>query len=156
MDPPPVSVNDSSAGPDSSQRQQPLLERSSAFWTIEPVRCRPWAEGEPLEERVTVSSETRSSTMLSRSKACLWITFYLHVWWCVRGGGAQNAKDGKFGKFGLSRPSRSNSGPTVLRNDPCLRSDCVRTFIYFCFLFFYSGVFMDRTKVLERGRRVRR
>lgn len=126
-------MTDSSAGA--------IREWSSGLCSIEPVRCRPWAEGEALEERVTVSSETRSSTMLSRSKACVWITFYVHVWWRVRVGGAQNAKDGKFGKFGLS-PSVPvqiwTHGSPERAVVPPPRSDWVRTLFLF-FFFFYSG-----------------
>lgn len=99
-----------------------IREWSGGLWSVEAVRCRPW-EAEPPAERVTVYREPRSGAMLSRSKACLWITFYLRLCCSVRGGGAQNAKDGKFGKFGLSRLSRSNSGHSDLRTEPsCLGS----------------------------------
>ena len=49
--------------------------------------------------------------MLSRSIPCLWITFYLYLSSHVYSGEAQNAKEGKFLKFGLSIPPRSRQHP---------------------------------------------
>lgn len=55
--------------------------------------------------------------MISRSISCLWITFCLHVCCYVDSGEAQNAKEGKFLKFGLSSiPLRLQTCAKMNRN----------------------------------------
>ena len=58
--------------------------------------------------------------MLSRSIPSLWITVFLHFCYYVGSGEAQNAKEGKFVKFGLSHPiafGRQPSEYTDMRPD---------------------------------------
>lgn len=52
--------------------------------------------------------------MLSRSIPCLWITFCLHLCCYVDSGEAQNAKEGKFLKFGLFHPTAFGRHPPEL------------------------------------------
>lgn len=72
--------------------------------------------------------------MLSRSLSCLWITFFLHLCCYVDSGEAQNAKEGKFLKFGLLHPVAFGRHPSEFaeRCPNPARTPCV---LFHCFLF---------------------
>lgn len=73
------------------------------------LRSRLIKRGEKKEK------EIRGSTMLSWSTPCLWITFCLYLCCHVDSGEAQNAKEGKFPKFGLSSHPRRVGGKTSVK-----------------------------------------